>query len=230
MPRCMGSTSTRGRVELGSGLVSRLALSFSGTVSVGGGDAVPSSRRSMRAIRSAHTQPNTHVVSPMIKACSNSKGLRRSGQMALAMPSIRGATAGLWRLMLASPCRRALRLATAFPAGVFGPRLLRAFLRLAAICFSELISGPLWALRPPLPRFRPQDWARTPQYGRWERVAVMRVRYRAWTQAAAQLAQARRQMQLPPFCLQERVGVRLPQCRRWKRVRALLMQSRPTER
>ena len=58
---------------------------------------------------------------------------------------------------------------------------------------------------------------------------MMRVRYRAWTQAAAQLARARRQMQLPPFCPQERVGVRLPRYRRWKRVRALLMQSRPTE-
>ena len=96
----------------------------------------------MRAMRSAHTQPNTHVVSPMINACSNSEGLLVSGQMALAMPSIRGAKAGLRQLMLASPCRRALRLATAFPAGVFGPRLLRAFLRLAAICFSELISSP----------------------------------------------------------------------------------------
>jgi hypothetical protein len=188
-----------------------------------GGDGVPSRRRSIRAMRSAHTQPNTHVVSPMIKACSNSEGLLVSGQMALAIPSIRCATAGLWRLMLASPCRRALRLETVLPAGVFGPRLLRAFLRLAAICFSELTSGPLWVLRPrkqvglpPLPRFRPQDWARTLQCGRWERVAVMRVRYRAWTQAGAQLAQARRQMQLPPFCPQERVGVRLPQCRRWE--------------
>jgi hypothetical protein len=96
----------------------------------------------MRAMRSAHTQPNTHVVSPMINACSNSEGLLVSGQMALAMPSICGAKAGLRQLMLASPCCRALRLATAFPAGVFGPRLLRAFLRLAATCFSELISSP----------------------------------------------------------------------------------------
>src|SRR3984893_8155945 len=93
-------------------------------------------------MRSAHTQPNTHVVSPMINACSNSEGLLVSAQMALAIPSIRGATAGLWRLMLASPCCRALRLETVLPAGVFGPRLLRAFLRLAAICFSELIRNP----------------------------------------------------------------------------------------
>ena len=59
---------------------------------------------------------------------------------------------------------------------------------------------------------------------------MMRVRYRAWTHSGGALARARRQMQLPPFCPQERVGVRLPRCRRWKRVRALLMQSRPTER
>ena len=91
----------------------------------------------MHATRSAPTQLNTHVVSPMINACWNSEGLLVSGQMALAMPSIRGAKAGLRQLMLASPCRRALRLATAFPAGVFGPRLLRPFVRLAAICSSS---------------------------------------------------------------------------------------------
>ena len=54
-------------------------------------------------MRSAHTQPNTHVVSPMINACSNSEGLLVSGQMALAMASICGAKAGLRQLMLASP-------------------------------------------------------------------------------------------------------------------------------
>ena len=93
---------------------------------------VPSSSRSMRAMRSAHTQPNTLVVSPMINACSNSKGSLLSGQIAQAMAAIRGAKPGLWRLMVASPWSRALRLEADFPSSVRGPLLLEPFLRLAA--------------------------------------------------------------------------------------------------
>ena len=110
-------------------------------------------KRSIRAMRSART-PSTHVVAPTICACSSSKGSRVPGQMGFAMASIHGAKAGLKRLVVASPCFRALRLDIDVPASVRGPRLLRLFLLLAVICFSELISAPLALTQPrsfPLP-------------------------------------------------------------------------------
>ena len=46
-----------------------------------------------------------------------------SPQIAFAMRSMSGNSAGLWRVIVASPCRNALRLALDLPAAVRGPRL-----------------------------------------------------------------------------------------------------------
>src|SRR6516225_8466661 len=49
------------------------------------------------------------------------------------------ATADVRQTGTERPCRRALRLARALPCAVTGPVLLVAFLRLAAICFGDVI-------------------------------------------------------------------------------------------
>jgi hypothetical protein len=110
----------------------------------------------MSAMRSACAQARRVVHSPMISACSQSSALVASEQIARAMASIRGAKRGLLRLIVHNACLRLLRLARALPAAVRGPLLFCAFLRLASICFAELISVPprrrrLWAQLPQSP-------------------------------------------------------------------------------
>src|SRR5260370_9756828 len=101
---------------------------------------VPPSSCSINAMRSACTQPKTVAHSPMIRACSQSPELAVPAQIARAMASIRCAKRGLLRLIVLNACLRLLQLARALPAAVRGPLLFCAFLRLASICFAELIS------------------------------------------------------------------------------------------
>src|SRR5262245_44773629 len=77
----------------------------------------------------------------MISACSirsGSSGSVASLQIALATGSISAKTSGSFRVIAASPCRKALRLEFDLPAGVRGPRLFRPLARLAAILACEL--------------------------------------------------------------------------------------------
>src|SRR5262249_4992131 len=105
-------------------------------------EVLPSDFCSISAMRVACTQTRTVVHSPMIRACSQSAELVVSGQTARAMASIRGAKSELLWLIVLNACLRLLRLARAFPPVVRGPLLFWAFLRLASICFAELISAP----------------------------------------------------------------------------------------
>src|SRR5215831_13008965 len=80
------------------------------------------------------------------------------------MASIRCAKSGLLWLIVLNACLRLLRLARALPAAVRGPLLFCAFLRLASICFAELIAAALaHAVRPrersEVPQPRPTRYA-----------------------------------------------------------------------
>src|SRR5215470_7794752 len=115
---------------------------------------------SISAMRVACTQIRMVVHSPTIKACCQSPELVVSGQISRAIASIRCAKSGLLWLIVLNACLRLLRLARALPAAVRGPLLFCAFLRLASICFCELISAPPGSrrLRAQLPQ-SPEDTA-----------------------------------------------------------------------
>src|SRR5215467_5997919 len=115
---------------------------------------LPPRNRSVSAMRSACTQIRMVVHSPTIKACCQSPELVVSGQISRAIASIRCAKSGLLWLIVPNACLRLLQLARALPAAVRGPLLFCAFLRLASICFCELISAPPW---------RQQLWVQLPQ-------------------------------------------------------------------
>jgi hypothetical protein len=124
------------------------------------GIAAPSRSRSKPATSSARTHRSKSSLSAMMRACSYSKGLSSPAQIAIAICSSSAKSIGLRWMIAESPCRNALRLARALPAAVRGPRLLRPFLRLAVICFSEVtvilrLRGRETATRgPPEPRAR----------------------------------------------------------------------------
>src|SRR5260370_360948 len=92
----------------------------------------------LAATHSVCAQWSTKSFSAMISACSNRSGLTAPLQIALAKGSISAKISGPFRVIAASPCRKALRLAFDLPAGVRGPRLFRPLARLATIFACEL--------------------------------------------------------------------------------------------
>src|SRR5262249_61826337 len=109
----------------------------------------------------------------MISACSIRSGSVAPLQIALATGSISAKTSGSFRVIAASPCRKALRLEFDLPAGVRGPRLFRPLARLAAILACELtncrpararaaVRGPFLALGWLAPRTEGDHWLGVP--------------------------------------------------------------------
>src|SRR5262249_28896522 len=95
----------------------------------------------------------------MISACSIRSGSVAPLQIALATGSISAKISWSFRVLAASPCRKALRLEFDLPARVRGPRLFRPLARLAAIFACELTScHPERAKRVVRPPFLALGW------------------------------------------------------------------------
>src|SRR5215469_12957189 len=92
----------------------------------------------------ARTRRIMSSLSAMMSASSYCDEGASSPAMALAMRSIRFDTVDAGAVICASPCRCAFRLTLDLPRSVRGPVLLRAFCRLAAIFFGDVIPVTDW--------------------------------------------------------------------------------------
>src|SRR5437870_13495716 len=97
--------------------------------------------RSMAVIRAARMRARRIWLLAMINACSYRNGSDSPLQIALARRSTSASPLSP-KLAPPSPCRAELALARDFPRLVFGPVLFLAFIRLAVIWRSDVISAP----------------------------------------------------------------------------------------